>query len=107
MTSEKIQVRYFSGYIRNWKKLCTELGISCGLDRKEREKAIIEKAYEKWEMAMMEHIYGMFAIALWDSEKKKLFCIKEKAFLHKGPSRSKTDVLYRCRRGISLLGGYK
>ena len=50
MTSEKIQVRYFSGYIRNWKKLCTELGISCGLDRKEREKAIIEKAYEKWEM---------------------------------------------------------
>ena len=77
MTSEKIQVRYFSGYIRNWKKLCTELGISCELDRKEREKAIVEKAYEKWEMAMMEHIYGMFAIALWDSEKKKLFCIRD------------------------------
>ena len=77
MTSEKIQVRYFSGYIRNWKKLCTELGISCGLDRKEREKAIIEKAYEKWEMTMMEHIYGMFAIALWDNQKKKLFCIRD------------------------------
>ena len=73
MTSEKIQIRYFSGYIRNWKKLCMELGIPCELDRTERENSIIEKAYEKWGMSFMEHIYGMFAIALWDKNKKKLF----------------------------------
>ena len=77
MEERKIQVRYFSGYIRNWKKLCFELGISCELGRAEREREILEKSYEKWEMSMMEHIYGMFAIAVWDGEKKKLFCIRD------------------------------
>ena len=77
MEEKKIQIRYFSGYIRNWKSLCEELDISQNLSRKERETQILEKAYQKWEMSLMEHIYGMFAIALWDDEKKKLFCIRD------------------------------
>ena len=77
MSEKKVQIRYFSGYIRNWRKLCEELGISQELSRKERELQILEKAYEKWEMSFMEHIYGMFAIALWDNDRKKLFCIRD------------------------------
>ena len=77
MTEKKVQITYFSGYIRNWRKLCEELGISQELSRTERELQILEKAYEKWEMSLMEHIYGMFAIALWDNDRKKLFCIRD------------------------------
>ncbi len=76
-TSEKIQIRYFSGYIRNWKKLCSELGIEQNLSRAEREEKILIKAYEKWQLELTEHIYGMFAIALWDESLGRLFCIRD------------------------------
>ena len=75
--SSKVQIRYFSGYIRNWKSLCRELSVPESLGRKERENEIIEKAYIKWELSMMEHICGMFAIAIHDDEKKKVFCIRD------------------------------
>jgi asparagine synthase (glutamine-hydrolysing) len=75
--SSKIKIKYFSGYIRNWRALCHELSISETLGRKEREYEIIEKAYIKWNLSMMEHIFGMFAIAIWDDEKKRLFCIRD------------------------------
>ncbi len=77
MTEPKIQISYFSGYIRNWKHLCRELELPADLDRKTRENAILLKAYEKWGLSMMEHLYGMFAIAVRDNEKQKLFCIRD------------------------------
>lgn len=76
-TQKKVEIRYFSGYIRNWKKLCRELDIPENLGRQERENIILEKAYEKWQLSMTEHIYGMFAIAIFDTEKQKLFCIRD------------------------------
>ena len=72
-----IEIRYFSGYIRNWRALCGELDISLTLSREEREEAILKAAYAKWGLEMMGHIFGMFAIALWDDEKKKLFVIRD------------------------------
>lgn len=72
-----VTIRYFSGYIRNWEKLCDELGIKLPLSRKEREEEILKKAYEKWKLKMVEHIYGMFAIALFDEAEKKLYCIRD------------------------------
>ena len=58
------EIRYFSGYIRNWKKLCAELGIDPTLSRAEREEAILIAAYQKWQMKMPEHLFGMFAFAV-------------------------------------------
>ncbi len=75
--TDMVQIRYFSGYIRNWKKLCLELDIDTTLGREERENQILVKAYEKWKMQMMEHLYGMFAFALWDEEVQKLFCVRD------------------------------
>lgn len=76
-TNEKVTIRYFSGYIRNWKKLCGELGIPEDLSRTERESEIIIRAYSRWKMKMMEHIYGMFAMAILDEEEKKLYCVRD------------------------------
>ena len=47
------EIRYFSGYIRNWKKLCAELGIDPTLSRTEREEAILIAAYQKWQMKVL------------------------------------------------------
>lgn len=74
---ETVQIKYFSGYIRNFKSLCVELGIALPLSREEREKQILTKAYAKWGVKLTDHIYGMFAIALYDEENDKLFCIRD------------------------------
>ena len=64
----KIQITYFSGYIRNWKSLCDQLGIALPLSREEREAAILADAYKKWGVDMASHLCGMFAAALYDGE---------------------------------------
>lgn len=47
------------------------------MTREEREEAILIKAYEKWGYDMADHLYGMFAFALWDDEEQKLFCLRD------------------------------
>ena len=72
-----IELKEYRGHIRNWRELCAELGIADDLSRGERERAIIVKAYEKWHENIAEHFYGMFAFALWDSEREELFCLRD------------------------------
>ncbi len=72
-----IKVKEYRGHIRNWEALCSELGIDACLGRKAREEAILIKAYEKWGHDMANHFHGMFAFALWDEEKEKLFCVRD------------------------------
>ncbi len=72
-----IKIQEYRGHIRNWKALCAELGIDSTLSREEREEQIIVRAYEKWGCRMADHIYGMFAFALWDEEKEELFCLRD------------------------------
>lgn len=69
------EIREYRGHIRNWKELCTELGIDSTLDRESREKAIIIAGYEKWGAEIGDHLYGMFAFCLADGE--KLFAIRD------------------------------
>lgn len=72
-----IKVQEYRGYIRNWKNLCKELGIALPLPRREREEAILLKAYAAWGVSMADHLHGMYAFAIWDDEKKQLFCLRD------------------------------
>lgn len=72
-----IKIQEYRGHIRNWKALCEELGIDSTLSREAREEQIIVRAYEKWGCHMADHIYGMFAFALWDEQKEELFCLRD------------------------------
>ncbi len=71
------EIKEYRGHIRNWKALCTELGINTDLSRDEREKAILIKAYEAWGYNIAQHLYGMFAFAIWDDQKQELFCLRD------------------------------
>jgi len=72
-----IELKKYSGHIRNWISLCNELNIDNTLPRAEREEAIIIAAYKKWGGEMANHIYGMFALALYDSDTDTLFCLRD------------------------------
>lgn len=72
-----VKVKEYSGHIRNWEALCGELGVDPALPRDVKERSILAKAYEKWGDAMADHLYGMFAFALWDEEEQKLFCLRD------------------------------
>ena len=77
ITQEAVAVRYFSGYIRNWKKLCAELNIPQTLPRAERERAILCAAYTRWGAGLVQHIYGAFAFALWDDRRQELYLFRD------------------------------
>ena len=68
-----VQIRYFSGYIRNFRRLCDELGISLPLSREEREKQILIKGFEKWGVKLAQHLCGAFAFAIDDGKKRCVF----------------------------------
>lgn len=72
-----MRVQEYTGHIRNWRALCQELGIAPSLSRAQREEEILLKAYETWGGRMADHLYGMFAFALWDEEEQKLFCLRD------------------------------
>ena len=72
-----VQVRYFSGYIRNFKKLCDELGIELPLSREKREEQIVIKGFEKWGVKLTEHLFGAFAFALYDEDADKLCVFRD------------------------------
>ena len=75
--TDHIEIRYFSGYIRNYKKLCEELGIDPSLSREEREAEILKQAYAEWGIGMTEHLYGAFAFAIADSESGKTYVVRD------------------------------
>ena len=70
-----VQIKYYSGYIRNYKKLCEELGITLPLSREDREQQILAKGFEKWGTAIVDHLYGAFAFALSDGD--KVYCFRD------------------------------
>lgn len=72
-----IKVQEYRGHIRNWEALCGELQIDKALPREEKERQILVRAYEEWGYDMADHMYGMFAFALWDEKEQKLFCLRD------------------------------
>ena len=76
-TVNHIQITYFSGYIRNWQKLCGELSIALPLSREEREEAILKNAFIKWGTELPQHLFGMFAVALYDENAKKHYMFRD------------------------------
>ncbi|WP_072524254.1 asparagine synthase (glutamine-hydrolyzing) [Clostridium sp. Marseille-P3244] len=72
-----IKVKEYRGHIRNWEELCERLGLPLDLTRREREEQILVRAYETWGHEMADHMYGMFAFALWDEEEEELFCLRD------------------------------
>ena len=73
-----ITIKTYRGHIRNWEALSKELHLDVsGMTREEREKMILIKAYETWGKQLADHLYGMFAFAMYDEENQELFCLRD------------------------------
>ena len=92
-----IKIVSYRGHIRNWASLCDELSIDKELSRKDREEAILMKAYKKWHGDMAKHIHGMYAFALWDDEREELFALRD-------PFGTKPFYYYVTEEGSLLYG---
>ncbi len=64
----------YNGEIYNYVELRQELG---GVYQTTSDTEVILHAYEKWGEACVEHFSGMFAFALWDEKKQRLFCARD------------------------------
>lgn len=65
----------FNGEIYNYIELKKELGVRFCTNT---DTEIILKAYEKWGVDCVNHFKGMFAFALWDDNKKTMFCARDR-----------------------------
>lgn len=72
-----IKLLTYRGHIRNWEALCGELGIDKTLSRSDRETEILTRGYAKWGNALPDHLYGMFAFAVLDTESQKTVCVRD------------------------------
>jgi len=73
-----ITIKTYRGHIRNWEALSQELNLDVSaMTREERELTILKKAYETWGRDLAAHLYGMFALALFDDETQELFCLRD------------------------------
>ena len=73
----KMKISFFEGYIRNQKSLCEQLRLSAESSRNKTERKLLLTAYKRWGYAMAEHLEGSFAFALWDEEKREMFCARD------------------------------
>lgn len=71
------EIKTYRGHIRNHRALCAELGLPCDMQREQRELAILKAGFERWGEQLPEHIYGMFAFAVYDSETDTLTCFRD------------------------------
>ena len=95
-----IEIKTYRGHIRNWEALSKELQTDVsGMTREERELVILTKAYEVWGRHMADHLYGMFALALWDDEAQELFCLRDQFG-------TKPFYYYQTKDGKLLYGTY-
>ena len=64
----------FNGEIYNYLELREQLG---GTYRTSSDTEVILHAYDKWGEHCVEHFSGMFAFALWDERRQRLFCARD------------------------------
>ena len=75
MLSDSGNVIVYNGEIYNFIELREELGSESFKTKSDTE--VLLKAYEKWGKSFVNRLRGMFAFAIWDNNKKELFCARD------------------------------
>lgn len=90
----KLSLESFSGYLRNLKSLCREFDLPLAGDRRESEKQVILKAWEKWDTDAGNHLFGAFSFVIRNCDANELFCVRDQLGL---------EQLYYCLTGTGRI----
>src|SRR4051812_7265701 len=71
-------VAVFNGEIYNFRELRRELEAAGHAIRGTGDSPLIPHAYEEWGLGFAERLEGMFAIALWDSTRRRLVLVRDR-----------------------------
>jgi len=77
MHGENAAVIVFNGEIYNYKELRKTLAGSWSF-KSDSDTECILAAYEKYGDACVDHLRGMFAFAIWDERRQRLFCARDR-----------------------------
>lgn len=77
MTDESGNTICYNGEIYNYIELKNELKAGYSF-KTSSDTEVILAAYQKWGEDCVNHLRGMFAFALWDEKKHKLFCARDR-----------------------------
>lgn len=67
----------FNGEIYNFQSLKSEIGEDIGPWHSKSDTEVVLKAYARWGIEFVEHLRGMFSIAIWDGRKKELILVRD------------------------------
>ena len=68
----------FNGEIYNFASLCDELSAAGHKFRSHCDTEVLVHGYEQWGEGLLDRIDGMFAFAIWDARKKRLFAARDR-----------------------------
>ena len=68
----------FNGEIYNFQEIRKELEEKGHLFRSKSDTEVILHAYEEWDVECLKYFRGMFALAVWDMKRKRLFLARDR-----------------------------
>jgi len=68
----------FNGEIYNYKELASDLRSEGVEFRSRSDSEVLLEAYKKWGEACLQRLNGMFAFAIYDMEKRTVFCARDR-----------------------------
>jgi asparagine synthase (glutamine-hydrolysing) len=77
-SDDRSRVVVFNGEIYNYRELRRELEASGVVFRTASDTEVLLRSYEKWDVGCLERLRGMFAFALWDGGRRRLFLARDR-----------------------------
>lgn len=92
----------FNGEVYNYIELREELASSWAF-RSSSDTEVILAAYERWGDACVEHLRGMFAFAIWDERRRRLFAARDRFGIKPFHWTEQKGVVYFASEAKALL----